>query len=64
MKEIVVDRACSKSYIAVLPADEKQSVIADVGAIVDKGDSLVYTDKEKGEFEYPYKTTVIVMRKK
>ncbi|PSR74107.1 hypothetical protein PHLCEN_2v10063 [Hermanssonia centrifuga] len=63
-KEIVVDRACSKSYIAVLPADEKQSVIADVKAIVEKGDSLVYTDKEKGEFEYPYKTTVVVMRKK
>lgn len=63
-KEIVVNRACSKSYIAVLPADEKEHVRADVAAIVDRGDGLVWTDKEKGEFEYPYKTTVVIARKK
>ena len=63
-RQLVVDRACSKSYVAVLPPDEKQQVKKDVEAIVDKGDGLVWTDKEKGEFEYPYKTWVVIMRKK
>ncbi|KAI0690572.1 S-adenosyl-L-methionine-dependent methyltransferase [Cytidiella melzeri] len=63
-EKIAVDRACSKSYIAVLPEDEKKNVVEDVKAIVQRGDGLVWTDKEKGEFEYPYKTFVVIAKKK
>lgn len=63
-ESIVVDRACSKSYIAILPDDQKSQVVEDVKAILKKGDGLVWTDKEKGEFEYPYKTYVVIAKKK
>lgn len=63
-EDIVVNRACSKSYIAILPEDEKTKVVEDVKGIVQRGDGLVWTDKEKGEFEYPYRTLVINARKK
>lgn len=63
-EQIVVDRACSKSYIAILPTDQKKQVVEDVKAIVRKGDGLVWTDREKGEFEYPYKTWAVIAKKK
>ena len=63
-EKIVVDRACSKSYIAILPEDEKAKVVDDVKGILKKGDDLVWTDKEKGEFEYPYRTWVVIAKKK
>ena len=63
-EKIVVDRACSKSYIAVLPDDEKEAVKNDVKAILSRGDGLVWSDKEKGEFDYPYKTYAVIARKK
>jgi len=63
-RDIVVDRACSKSYIAVLPEAKKDEVVRDVEQIIDRGDGLVWTDKEKGIFEYPYKTYVVVWEKK
>lgn len=63
-EKIAMDRACSKSYIAVLPEDEKTRVVDDVKTIIRRGDGLVWTDKEKGEFEYPYKTWIVVARKK
>ena len=63
-REIAQDRACSKSYIAVLPDDEKEAVKNDVKAILSRGDGLVWSDKEKGEFDYPYKTYAVIARKK
>ncbi|KAL4253192.1 S-adenosyl-L-methionine-dependent methyltransferase superfamily protein [Abortiporus biennis] len=63
-QQLVVDRACSKSYITLLPDDEKQQVVKDVKDIVDRGDGLVWKDKDQGVFEYPYKTTAIVIKKK
>lgn len=62
-QEIVIDRACSKSYVAVLPDDQKTQVVEDIKAILTKGDGLVWTDSEKGEFEYPYKTWVVIAKK-
>ncbi|KAH7921739.1 S-adenosyl-L-methionine-dependent methyltransferase [Leucogyrophana mollusca] len=61
---IVTDRAQSKSYIAVLPADEKTKVVEDIKDILAKGEGLTWIDKEKGEFEYPYKTLVVVSKRK
>lgn len=63
-ERIVVDRACSKSYIAVLPEEERKQVVEDIKGILARGDDLVWTDKEKGEFEYPYKTYVVIAKKK
>ena len=63
-REIAQDRACSKSYIAILPPDEKEQVKKDISDIVDRGDGLKWIDQEKGIFEYPYKTYVVVWKKK
>jgi SAM-dependent methyltransferase len=62
--EGTVDRASSKSYIAILPDAEKAQVQADVSEIVRRGDDLTWIDKEKGTFEYPYKTYVTILRRK
>ncbi|TFK55032.1 S-adenosyl-L-methionine-dependent methyltransferase [Heliocybe sulcata] len=62
--EIVVDRACSKSYTAVLPEDEKKKVVEDVTQIVKTGDGMTWQDKEKGIFNYPHKTYVVIWKKK
>jgi len=63
-EDIVVNRACTKSYIAVLDDEEKAKVVEDVRGIVKRGDGLVWTDEENGLFEYPYSTTVVACRKK
>ncbi|KAI0093912.1 S-adenosyl-L-methionine-dependent methyltransferase [Irpex rosettiformis] len=63
-EDIVVNRALSKSYISILPADEKQKVVDDIKEIVKRGDGRVWTDNEKGEFAYPYRTWTVIARKK
>ncbi|KAG6370096.1 S-adenosyl-L-methionine-dependent methyltransferase [Boletus reticuloceps] len=63
-EEICIDRALSKSYISILPPDQKQSVIEDINAIVTRGDGKVWIDESKGVFEYPYRTLVVLARKK
>ena len=63
-EETVVDRASSKSYISVLPPDEKARVQAAIREIVQRGDDLQWVDKEKGLFKYPYKTLVVTSKKK
>ncbi|TEB36361.1 S-adenosyl-L-methionine-dependent methyltransferase [Coprinellus micaceus] len=57
-EDIVVDRASSKSYISVLPPDEKARVQAgDSGEIVQRRVTTCSgVDKERGLFKYPYKT--------
>lgn len=62
--DIVVDRASSKSYISILPDAEKAKVQADLREIVNKGEDKVWIDEAKGEFKYPYRTYVVVSRKK
>jgi SAM-dependent methyltransferase len=62
--ELVVNRAFTKSYIAVLPEEQKRSVEQDVRNIVERGEDRIWIDQEKGVFEYPYKTYVVISRKK
>jgi hypothetical protein len=62
--ERTVDRACSKSYIAILPDDKKAAVRKDVAAIVTEGKDKVWTDELKGTFEYPYRCYVVLAQKK
>ncbi|EMD38390.1 hypothetical protein CERSUDRAFT_82644 [Gelatoporia subvermispora B] len=63
-RNIVVDRACSKSFIAILEPEKKQQVVEGIHKILDKGEDLKWIDKENGVFEYPYTTTVVIARKK
>ncbi|KAI6132223.1 S-adenosyl-L-methionine-dependent methyltransferase [Pisolithus croceorrhizus] len=63
-ESLCVDRALSKSYIAVLPPEGKDKVASDLKAILARGDDRVWVDKSQGTFEYPYKTFVVVSRKK
>ncbi|CCM02384.1 uncharacterized protein FIBRA_04480 [Fibroporia radiculosa] len=63
-REIVTDRALSKSYIAVLSPDKKALVVEDIAKILDNKGGLKWMDEEKGIFEYPYGTVVVLCRKK
>ena len=61
-KESVIDRALSKSYIAILPEDTKIQVKMNLERIIDQGDKVL-VDESKGVFEYPYTTWVVVSQK-
>ena len=62
--KIVQDRVCSKSYIAVLNPEDKQKVISDIDALLQRKDGLTWIDEQKGIFEYPYQTFLVIARKK
>jgi hypothetical protein len=61
---IAVDRACSKSYISILPDAQKADVVEKVKQIVSKGDGMTWSDKDSGVFEYPYRSYVVCCKKK
>lgn len=42
----------------------KQKAAATVKEIVARGDGMKWIDQEKGVFEYPYKTQVVVVKQK
>ncbi|KAK7014845.1 histone H2B [Favolaschia claudopus] len=60
--DIVVDRASSKSYMAILPAEEKAKVRKELAAIVERGEEKVWINESEGTFEYPYQTNVVIAR--
>lgn len=62
-KEGAVDRASSKSYVAVLPDDKKREVQDTIRNIVDEDQHKVWIDESQGVFEYPYKVYVVVSHK-
>jgi hypothetical protein len=62
--DTVISRALSKSYIAILPDDAKNSVAEDIKQILEEGQGLVWTDQSQGLFEYPYTTHVVTAVKK
>ncbi|THH12025.1 hypothetical protein EW145_g260 [Phellinidium pouzarii] len=57
--ESVVDRVCSKSYIAVLSEENKRVVKQKVKDVVERGDNKVWIDQAQGVFKYPYNTLSI-----
>ncbi|KXN86870.1 hypothetical protein AN958_09465 [Leucoagaricus sp. SymC.cos] len=63
-EQIVVDRACSKSYIAILPPDQKEEVCQMLREIVRKGENKEWIDEAAGTFHYPYQTWVSLWQKK
>lgn len=54
----------SKSYIAVQSEDIKATIKAGITEIVDRGDGKQWIDEDKGLFEYPYRTLVVVFQRK
>ena len=60
----VVDRVCSKSYIAVLPEGERNKVCERVRELVQRSQDKVWIDENNGIFEYPYTTTVVLSKLK
>ena len=63
-KEGAVDRASSKSYVAVLPDEKKKEVQDAIRKIVDEDKQKVWIDESQGLFEYPYKAYVVVSQRK
>jgi hypothetical protein len=62
--QCVIDRILSWSYITVLPSEEKAKLVEDIKGILDRGDDKVWISKEEGTYQHPYKTCVLVSRKK
>ena len=60
----VIDRAMSKSYIAVQPEDIKARIKSDITEIAQRGDGKQWVEKDNGLFEYPYRTLVVVFQRK
>ncbi|KAM0754816.1 S-adenosyl-L-methionine-dependent methyltransferase [Meredithblackwellia eburnea MCA 4105] len=63
-EQLVIDRLLSKSFITSLSAEEQAVVVQKSRDVVKKGDDMVFIDKEKGTFEYPYSTDLFIMTKK
>lgn len=61
-KETVIDRAFSKSYIAILPENEKARLQIELRKIIDLADK-VWINEQDGIFEYPYTTWVVIAQK-
>ncbi|KAF8522242.1 S-adenosyl-L-methionine-dependent methyltransferase [Hysterangium stoloniferum] len=59
----VIDRAFTKSYIAIASEEDKDQIRAQLTEIVKRGDDKVWINEEAGTFEYPYVTTLIIMKK-
>lgn len=62
--DATIERAASKSYIAVLDTEEKNKVLERVKAIVEKGEGKIWIDQSRGTFQYPYQTLVSAFIKK
>ncbi|PPQ84077.1 hypothetical protein CVT26_013158 [Gymnopilus dilepis] len=63
-KDSAVERALSKSYIAILPDEKKQEISEEIRRIIDNDSNKVWINEKEGEFEYPYKTDVVICYKK
>jgi len=57
-----MDRVLSKSYITALSEEEKEKLCAEIEAVLEEEENK-WIDESNGVFEYPYKTTVISMKK-
>jgi len=61
-KQGVEDRVLSKSYITTLSDEEKKKLCVEIEEVLEKEDKS-WIDQSSGIFHYPYKTTVIAMKK-
>jgi len=56
----IVSRGLSSSRVVVLTDAEKEVFVKDVEAIVQRGEGKVWIDEEKGTFEHPQRTEIII----
>lgn len=63
-EDIVVDRACSKSYIAILSPNEREEVCQKLRDIVRVGEDKEWINKAAGTFHYPYQSLVVIAQKR
>ncbi|CDU25967.1 uncharacterized protein SPSC_06138 [Sporisorium scitamineum] len=63
----VIDRALSKSYISVLPQEKRDKLVREMTDLLnttdDKKLGRKWIDKEKGVWEYPYRTDLFIFRR-
>ncbi|KAF8234075.1 S-adenosyl-L-methionine-dependent methyltransferase [Tricholoma matsutake] len=62
--EKTIDRAFSNSYLVLLPEDVKAEIRKDAAGIIGNGEDKVWIDEQKGTFEYPYKSYVVIAHKR
>ncbi|KAF7304999.1 S-adenosyl-L-methionine-dependent methyltransferase [Mycena kentingensis (nom. inval.)] len=62
-KDLVIDRAMSKSYTAILSDEQKTQLRKDLSDILDRGEERKWINEAEGTFEYPYKTDVVISRR-
>ncbi|KAI9509618.1 S-adenosyl-L-methionine-dependent methyltransferase [Russula earlei] len=60
--DIVIDRSMSKSYLQVQSEDIKALIKTGIAEILHHGDGKQWVDEDKGLFEYPYRTSVVVFQ--
>ncbi len=58
----VQDRVLSKSYISALSEAEKEKLCVEIQKVLSKEEKS-WIDESSGLFKYPYRTTVISMKK-
>ncbi|KAF9647578.1 S-adenosyl-L-methionine-dependent methyltransferase [Thelephora ganbajun] len=61
--EDVVTRSLSKSYISILPEDERDKVVDNLRNILET-EQKTWINNEEGVFEYPYETTVVIIHRR
>ncbi|KAF7377678.1 S-adenosyl-L-methionine-dependent methyltransferase [Mycena sanguinolenta] len=59
----LISRGLSSSRIVVLTDSEKEVLIEDVQAIIQRGEGKVWIDEEKGIFEHPHRVVIVVSRR-
>ena len=59
----VIERVFTKSYINVLPDDEKEKVRQELTENTSHGEGRKWIDEKEGIWEYPYKNLVVVLKK-
>ncbi|KAJ2915073.1 hypothetical protein MD484_g5333, partial [Candolleomyces efflorescens] len=62
--ERLVNRSVTKSDVAPLPDEEKKKIQKDIASYIQKGEGMVWIDKEKGIFEYPHQVTLVLAHRK
>ncbi|KAJ7641960.1 S-adenosyl-L-methionine-dependent methyltransferase [Roridomyces roridus] len=62
--EDVFNKVLTASRVSALPEQEKEVVLRDVRAVLDKGEGMVWVDEQQGKFELPQMCRVVISKRK